>query len=456
MDTGNLPQLILYWVALMAILVVVRRRWNMPGVGLTFAYLLNLSLIHLVGAVIYILPAYQNHDARFTELGFRQSVYGVAAFVVGGLVITPILIKKGLLPRASGMHRPDSRLPKAYLAAGVVCYLLMSTFVRRVPTASAIVSSGTQLVVAGFALCCWQAWRARDFRKLAFWLAMSLCMPLVTLLVQGFLGYGAVAVLTLLIFVSSLVQSTWKVSLAGALVVYLGLSVFVSYMRDRDEIRATVWGRQSLADRVDRVLDTATSPDLFDPNDPQQLQRIDGRLNQNGLVGAAVNQLSQTDAFARGETFWDALLALIPRAVWPEKPITAGSGNLVTRFTGIDFSEGTSVGIGQVMEFYANFGTVGVFFGFLVMGVLVTAVDWQAAERLARSDLHGFVLWFLPGIALLQVAGQLVELTASAAASLIIAMLVNKYLHRLQSVGQAPAQTQWPARARVPQDALLK
>ena len=108
------------------------------------------------------------------------------------------------------------------------------------------------------------------------------------------------------------------------------------------------------------------------------------------------------------------------------------------------------------MEFYANFGTVGVFFGFLVMGVLVTAVDWQAAERLARSDLHGFVLWFLPGIALLQVAGQLVELTASAAASLIIAMLVNKYLHRLQSVGQAPAQTQWPARARVPQDALLK
>jgi hypothetical protein len=445
MDTSKLPELVLCWVVLMAIMVVVRRRWNMPGAGLTFAYLLNLSLIHLSGAVIYILPAYQNHDARFTELGFQQSLYGVAAFVVGGLVITPILIKKGLLPRARGVHRPDPRLPKAYVVAGVVCYLLMSTFVRRVPTASAIVSSGTQLVVAGLALCCWQAWRSRDIRKLVFWLAISLGMPVVTLMVQGFLGYGAVAVLTLLIFVSTLVQSPWKVTLAGALVVYLGLSVFVSYMRDRDEIRASVWGQQSLADRVDRVLDTATSMEFFDPGEPVHLQRVDGRLNQNGLVGAAVIQLSQTDAYARGETFWDALLALIPRALWPQKPITAGSGNLVSRFTGIDFAEGTSIGIGQVLEFYANFGTVGVAIGFLIMGVLVTVIDWQAAERLARSDLPGFVLWFLPGIALLQVAGQLVEITASAAASLIVAMLVNRILDNMHSKPAADS----PARAPV-------
>jgi hypothetical protein len=448
MDTSQLPQLVLYWVALMALLVVVRRRWNTPGVGLTFAYLLNLSLIHLVGAVIYILPAYRNHDARLTELGFEQGLYGVAAFVVGSIVIAPILIKKGLLPRAAGVHRPDFHLPKAYLAVGAVSYFLMSTFVRRVPSAAAIVSSGTQLIVAGFALCCWQAWRDRNLRRLAFWLAMSLSMPLMTLVTQGFLGYGAVAVLTLLIFVSSMVQSPWKVSLAGALVVYLGLSVYVSYMRDRDEIRNSVWGRQSLSDRVDRLLDTATSLDLFDPNDPRQLQRIDGRLNQNLLVGAAVNHLSETDAYARGETLWDALLALIPRAIWPEKPIRAGSGNLVTRFTGIDFAEGTSVGIGQVMEFYANFGTTGVVIGFLIMGVIVTSLDWQAAERLARSDMHGFVLWFLPGIALLQVGGQLVEVTASAAASLTVALLVNKYLHRLQTKDEAPKTQLIPSRDR--------
>jgi hypothetical protein len=114
--------------------------------------------------------------------------------------------------------------------------------------------------------------------------------------------------------------------------------VFVSYMRDRDEIRATVWGGSpspiaSIAfRRPSRPLNGSILPIA------EHLQRIDGRLNQNFLVGAAVNQLSQTQAYARGDTLWDALLALIPRAIWPEKPITAGSGNLVSRYTGIDFA----------------------------------------------------------------------------------------------------------------------
>jgi len=307
--------------------------------------------------------------------------------------------------------------------------------------------------VVGLALCCWRAWRENSVRKLLAWLAISLVLPFTTLITAGFLGYGAVAVLIILIFVSSLVRSPVKAILAGALVVYLGLSVYVSYMRDRDEIRATVWGEQSFEDRFDRISKTATTLEWFDPGDFKHLQRIDGRLNQNFLVGAAVYQLGQTQNFARGETLWDALLALIPRAIWPEKPITAGSGNLVSRYTGIDFAEGTSVGVGQVMEFYLNFGTPGVVIGFIVMGVFVTAFDWQAAERLARNDLYGFVLWFLPGIAFLQVGGQLVEITASAAASLVVALFVNRVLESWhagqveqqveQHVGQAvsPAKT---------------
>jgi hypothetical protein len=441
MHTIRLPEMVLCWVALLVILVAVRRQRNMPGVGLTFAYLLNLSLIHLLGAAIYILPAFQDQDAGLTELGFQQSLYGVAAFVLGGVVIAPILIGKGLLPRPAGVHRPSSQLPKVYIAIGAGCYFLMSTFVGRLPTVQAVVSSGPQLVVAGFALNCWQAWRDRNRRRLVFWLAMSLSMPLITLAAQGFLGYGALALLTLLIFVSTLVQSPWKVSLAGALVIYLGLSVFVTYMRDRGEIRASVWEGQSLSDRLHRLTDTAASAELFDPGDPLHLQRIDGRLNQNPLVGAAVSQLSVTDDYARGETFWDALLALVPRALWPEKTISAGSGNLAHRFTGIGFEEGTSVGIGQVLEFYANFGTAGVAIGFLIMGVIVTVLDWQAGERLARSDMQGFVLWFLPGLALLQVGGQLVEITASAAGSLIVAVSVNKYLNYLQTRHVAPQLT---------------
>jgi hypothetical protein len=362
-------------------------------------------------------------------MGFEQSLYGVVAFAVGGLIITPILVRKGILPRAKGTHQPDPRLPKAYIVLrSALLFAVVGTFLGHLPTATAIVSTGQQLVVVGLALCCWRAWREHSVRRLLAWLAISLVLPFTTLITAGMLGYGAVAVLTILIFVSSFLRSPVKVILVGALT---GLSgpVRVRQLHARPyEIRATVWGEQSFEDRFDRISKTVTTFEWFDPGNFEHLQRIDARLNQNFLVGAAVYQLGQTQNFARGDTLWDALLALIPRAIWPEKPITAGSGNLVSRYTGIDFASGTSVGVGQVMEFYLNFGTPGVVIGFIIMGVLVTAFDWQAAERLARNDLHGFVLWFLPGIALLQVGGQLVEITASAAASLVVALLVNRFL----------------------------
>jgi hypothetical protein len=64
--------------------------------------------------------------------------------------------------------------------------------------------------------------------------------------------------------------------------------------------------------------------------------------------------------------------------------------------------------------------------------MIVTALDILATERLASGDLHAFVLFYLPGLAFLQVGGQLVEVTASAGASIVVALLANKYLARLQ------------------------
>jgi len=448
MDTSKLAEYLLIWMAVMGLLAVVRSRRNTPGTGLTLAYLFNLSLIHWAGAAIYVLPGYRDQNSRFTELGFEQTVYGVAAFAFGSLVFTPLLANRGFLRRSPENHQPDSRLPKAYIAAGVIFYVLSSTFIGRLPTASAIVSTGQELVIAGLCLCCWKARQEGDKRKLAAWLWVALLMPFVTVITQGFLGYGVVAVLIVLIFVSSFVRSPLKIALVGVPVIYLGLTVFVNYMRDRNEIRASVWGGESFSDRIDKLTDTIATFEWFDPANQEHLQRIDGRLNQNLLVGAAVARLSETGDYARGETFWDALLAIVPRAIWPDKQIQAGSGDLATRFTGIKFAEGTSVGVGQVMEFYANFGTLGVVIGFMIMGVVVTTLDWQAGERLARSDLHGFVLCFLPGISLLQVNGQLVELTASAAASLVVALSVNRYLDRLrrkQAARTAPSGPIIPA-----------
>jgi hypothetical protein len=59
MDPSKISEYLLIWIGVMALLVFVRARWNIPGTGLTFAYLLNLSLIHWVGAAIYVLPLFR-------------------------------------------------------------------------------------------------------------------------------------------------------------------------------------------------------------------------------------------------------------------------------------------------------------------------------------------------------------------------------------------------------------
>ena len=330
------------------------------------------------------------------------------------------------------------------MACGAFVYLLSLTGLGTLPSASAIISTGPQLVVAGLVLSCWMAWRERKPFKIAGWLALSLLLPITTVLTSGFLGYGIVAILTVVTFVIGLVSSPWKIVVGGTALTYLGLSLFVSYMRDRNDIRQSVWGEESYEDRANRVSETLSTFEWFDPDNHKHLERIDDRLNQNYLVGAAVNRLSDNKEYANGDTLWEALLALIPRALWADKPIAAGSGNLVAQFTGIQFAEGTSVGIGQVLEFYANFGTTGVLLGFLIFGVVISTLDARAAECLNASDVQGFVLRYLPGLSLLQVGGQLVEITASALGSFIVAYLVSKCLRRLDtrhlSISASPAQ----------------
>src|SRR5439155_5366669 len=119
----------------------------------------------------------------------------------------------------------------------------------------------------------------------------------------------------------------------------------------------------------------------------RHLKAIDLRLNQNYFVGRVVRtmELGQ-EQYAYGATLYDAVLALVPRIVWRDKPVAAGSGRTVSRYARIRLSPTTSFGIGQVMEFYINFGPFGVLAGFLIMALLVRIMDTQAALCLEEGN----------------------------------------------------------------------
>jgi hypothetical protein len=446
MNDSRLSIWLLIWLAAIAALAIGRYWRRTGGTGLVLAYVLNLWLIHWVAPAMYLLPWYRGFDPRVVEAGVEQSAYAVAAFTFASMFLTPFLLDLGLLPSARTTV-VDRKLPFAYLGLGAASFVLMSLGVGAIPSATAIVSTGQQLVVVGLALCFWLAWKRGSSWRVVAWCAVTASLPFVTILTRGFIGYGAVAALTVLIFVSRFIRRRSVVLVAAFLVAYVGLSLFVTYMRDRRDIRETVWGGQSMTARVNQLQTTISDFEWFDATNPDHLRQVDSRLNQSYLAGLAVSRLAGTNAFAYGSTLWEALIGVVPRAIWPDKPTEAGSGHLVSEYTGLTFVRGTSVGIGHVMEFYINFGTLGVFLGFLVVGVLVTAVDVSAAERLAANDLHGFAIWFLSGISLLQVGGSLVEASVSAVASIVVAFIANKYLDRLQTrrVPSFPAVAQFRA-----------
>jgi hypothetical protein len=430
---------IVLWMVVAITIVGVHWHRTGGGTGLVLAYVLSLWTLHWVAAPLYLLPWYHYQDDSFVKLGFEQSTYALIAFGCGSLMLAPPVVRffRGLFAR-SFSAAPHRSLPTLYLCAGAGSYLLLSSL-GSVPTVTALVASGQYLFVAGLCLQCWVSWQRQERHKFLQWLSLAFTLPFITILSRGFMGYGAVATLIVCTFVAGFLRPRWKIVLASTVLLYVGFSFYVNYMRDRNEIRMTVWGGQSLRDRIGTIGTTLGTFEWFDPRSQQHLRRIDERLNQNVLVGAAVSLMQYSENYAYGKTIGDAVLALVPRALWPHKPVEAGSGKLVSEYTGITFREGTSVGIGQVLEFYINFGTLGVVIGFLIFGCIITLIDVIATSQLLAQNWQGFVMWYLVGISCLQVGGSLVEVFGSAGASLVSALLLNRViLPRLQKRASTP------------------
>ena len=201
-------------------------------------------------------------------------------------------------------------------------------------------------------------------------------------------------------------------------------------MAARDEIRQTIWYEQAGIGRsLEKVADTLNGFSWLDLSNLQHRDALESRLNQDVLVGTAVARLQRGDVeYASGKTLSTMVLSLIPRVVWPDKPVVGGGGSVVQDFTGIEFAEGTSVGAGQVLEFYVNFGTWGVVGGFLLFGWMFGRMDILVIRYLREGDQQRFLLWIMVSLAMLQPVGNLVEIVVSAVSAVIAALGIGYLL----------------------------
>jgi len=403
--------LLILWIGLLVALLAFAVGPPGRGGALTLAYFLDLSLIHVPGVVVFLDDASGLSEVADTSHGFELTLAGMAAFVAGTVAarLTGQTSHKAVRqPSEPGVG--FGGLGWRALALGAGSYLLLSSVFGRLASATSILSSFPNLLILGFWMLFYRTGSPADGGRGLLALGLLPLLPLMTLVTGGFLGYGVHWVLGTLAFWYVEARRRLWIFLASPLLVFIGLSLFVTYMSQREAIRDVVWYEQAgFFERLERVSRVITDFQLLDLSSDAHLAAIDERLNQNALVGAAMagHQAGFYD-FAYGGTV--PLWGFVPRALWPDKPAVGGGGSLVSEYTGIPFGEGTSVGAGQVLELYVNFGIPGVLAGFTGLGFLLMRLDLGIMRAFAAGDLPGLLLRALPGLSLLQPGGNLLEI----------------------------------------------
>jgi hypothetical protein len=437
--------LLLSWLVLAVAMMLIGLDGRRRTAGMPLAYFLGLSLIHVPGAAVYLDFPMWDVLARRTQTGFEQTVIGMAVFLAGVMLARcrarlPDADQEPRQWRASDLAALD-RLALVYVAGGT-CYFLLGSFVS-IPSVGAIIASLVSLLIVGASLRLWIS--HRQGRMLKFWTTVALLglFPVITIIRSGFIGFGTYWMLAAMSFAYALSKRRLGYFLLAPFAVYLGMSVFVNYMASRTAFRQAVWMQQvGLADRFVRLQQMFANFQWLDSENPKQREVIDGRLNQNLLVGAAVERLELGQvSYARGSTLVTMALGLIPRALWPDKPQVGGGGTVVRDYAGLRFLEGTSVGAGQVLEFYVNFGTLGVIGSFLLYGYFIGWMDLRIIISVDQGDQKGFLLWFMICLALLQPGGNLVEIVVTVAGSAVTANVLAYLLNRRFRATQSGSRT---------------
>lgn len=364
--------LIVIWVALLAALIVFAVGRPGQGGALTLAYFLGLSLIHIPGVLPFLVPGAYLPDFEETLKGLQLTILGMATFVAGAVAAK--LLLKGRPLQVKGDPATFEALGLRVLIAGAVSYFVLLPATARFSSVTSLISPLGTLLIVGIWMRLYGATFRGNSMKVSQTLSLSTLMPLSTLGSAGYLGYGVYWLISVVAFQFTIERRRIVFYAAAPIVAFLGLSLFSAYMGERIAIRDAVWYQNAgISDRLDRIAQIFVHFHPLDLNDRRDVGALEERLNQNILVGLGVNRAEQgVVPFYYGGTV--PVWVVVPRAIWPDKPAVAGGSELVTDFTGETFRGDTSVGLGQVLEFYMNFGIPGVVIGFALWGFLLS---WQ-------------------------------------------------------------------------------
>ena len=417
--------LMLLWVGLLAALIAVcLRDWRYGG-ALVLGYFLSLSLIHVPGVLPYLASDFLPGSAETQDrVHADDHRHGRLRRRRGRVAGNP----EGRAAGGGAAAGGDRQVQRsAAMIFGVFSYFILIPIAARAPSLTSLVSPFGTLLVIGLWLRLYGAAQRGELEKTAQTLLLLPLLPLATLSTAGFIGYGVSWVIAAVAFFFVISRTRLLFYILAPVVVFLGLSFFVAYMGERTGIRDLVWNEQAgIGERFGRISEIFTKFQPLDLKSTEHVKALDDRLNQNLMVGVGVerHEIGQAEFLYGGSV---PIWAVVPRALWPDKPDVGGGGEVVENFTGQHFAEGTSVGAGQVLEFYMNFGYPGVIIGFAALGFGLMRLDRAIMDSLRKGDLKVLIRCAMPGLSLLQPGGNLTEIFVVAIGSVVAAYVITSF-----------------------------
>jgi hypothetical protein len=388
------------------------------SVGLPIAYLFILLFMHVPGAIAHVLAEQYLAATEATAIGIWYTSIGAASFVFGTW-----------LSRYRNIETNAKNEPKFDLGFAIFCLVMGYAvtygfrFAITSPSIGAVIEKAGGIWVLGVLIGLAAAIKRGNMTGIIIWLLVMSIYPLFVLLVGGFLSFGSTPIFIILTAIAVSTKSNLRVFLGIVIGSLLFFHLFLSYFQNRDSIRNAVWGGQAMESRIESSLRILTDIEIFDPNNLSHLNALDQRLNQNFFVGRAAQRIESGEvSFLYGRSLWEGVLALVPRIVWPDKPVFAGSPAVVMEMTGFVVNDSTTYGVGNVMELYINFGVPSLVIGFVMFGVLFGWLDLKSAVARRDGEFGNMILYFLPAAAMIHPLGSLVELTSGGAAAFLAAM----------------------------------
>lgn len=416
--SGSMQILTVLWLATVIYAARLCQRAPYGSVGLPAAFLFAMTFLYCNG-FLYSVPGYTHlrleaplglRAYKFTDetvsTGAWTTLIAIVGFTLGIRLHATPTMSYPVIAKSRQTADYDAEYKKIYtVLVGVsVAGFLIPYLQIQLPMIQAFQQVGQNLGITTVCLGFLTAWKHNNRTAQAWWLAAAAFIPVWYLVVFGFMSYGFVAVTLFAAFILCQTGArAWgkpKLAIVILGVGYGCLTLFTLYMSSRDQLRAVLWSTSSLSDRLSVIGATLGDLKLLSPFDFGSFDFISMRLNQGSFVGKVVEWHDvNPDLRTYGESLFLSLLAWVPRALWPGKP-EMGKSTMLEVNSGLRFSEGSTFGAGQVIEFYANFGYVGVFLGFVALGILMARLDLKAAIALRTGRLMDFVRNFTIGIAL--------------------------------------------------------